>query len=199
MTLTVHAANAATWEDLAEVFGTRGPASRCWCQRYRLPPGEAFTHVPDEERAARLRDQTDCGNPGSGTTTGVVAYDDDEPVGWAAVAPRSSYAGLVRVHRVPWEGRDEDRTDDSVWAITCLLVRAGRRRRGVGRALAVGAVDLARAHGARAVEAYPILTTDVISEELHVGTVPTYAAAGLVEVARPSRRRAVMRLELAPS
>jgi GNAT superfamily N-acetyltransferase len=102
----------------------------------------------------------------------------------------------VRVFRVPWEGRTEDPADDSVWAVTCLFVRAGRRRRGVSRALATAAVEHARAGGARAVEAYPITRTDVIGEELHVGTVATFEAAGLVEVARPGTRRVVMRLEL---
>jgi GNAT superfamily N-acetyltransferase len=196
VSLTVRPANEASWDDLAAVFGTRGPGPRCWCQRYRLGPGEAFSTFPAEERAARLRDQTDCSHPGSGTTSGLVAYDGDQPVGWCAVAPRSSYDGLVRVFRVPWEGRDEDRDDDSVWAVTCLLVRAGHRRQGISRALAVAAVDHARSCGARAIEAYPIIRTDVITEELHVGTVPTFAAAGLVEVARPGTRRAVMRLEL---
>jgi hypothetical protein len=38
-------------------------------------------------------------------------------------------------------------------------------------------------------------TTDALLEELHVGTVGAFAAAGLVEVARPTVRRAVMRAE----
>lgn len=191
--LTVRPANAASWADLQRVLGTRGVASRCQCQRYRLPPGESFGAVPVEVRAQRLREQTDCGHPGSGTTSGLVAYLGDEPVGWCAVAPRSDHEGLVRVYRVPWEGRDEDRGDATVWAITCLFARAGYRRRGVSRALAVAAVEHARAGGARAVEAYPITTTRVIDEELHVGTIETYTLAGLTEVSRPTPRRAVMR------
>jgi hypothetical protein len=46
-----------------------------------------------------------------------------------------------------------------------------------------------------AVEAYPIVTTDVIAEELHVGTVGVFAAAGFSEVAGPTLRRAVMRID----
>ena len=38
-------------------------------------------------------------------------------------------------------------------------------------------------------------TTDAIAEELHVGTVSTFAAAGLREVSRPTPRRAVMRID----
>ena len=195
MALSVVPANEASWEDLQTVFGTRGQAARCQCQRYKLRPRESFRSFPVEERAQRLREQTDCGHPGSGTTSGLVAYLDGEPVGWCAVEPRTAYEGLVRNNRVPWEGRDEDKADDSVWAVTCLFARAGFRKRGVSRALARAAVDHARERGARAIEAYPIVTKDVISEELHVGTVSVFADAGLVEVSRPTLRRVVMRLD----
>ena len=79
--------------------------------------------------------------------------------------------------------------------MTCLFTRAGFRKRGVSRALAIAAVDFARDRGARALEAYPITTTDVILEELNVGTVGVFAAAGLTEVSRPSLRRVVMRVD----
>ena len=188
-------ANQATWEDLQQVFGTRGAGHRCQCQRFKLAPKESFGSVPVEDRAFRLRQQTDCGHPDSGETSGLVAYLGDEPVGWCAVEPRPAYVGLTRVFRVPWEGRDEDRTDETVWAVTCLFTRAGFRKRGVSHALARAAVDHARAGGARALEAYPITTTAVIQDELHVGTIATFAAAGLTEVSRPTPRRVVMRTD----
>jgi GNAT superfamily N-acetyltransferase len=193
--LSVVPANTVGWEELRLVFGSSGAASRCQCQRYKLAPKESFGSFPAEERAFRLRQQTDCGEPGSGTTSGLVAFDGDDPVGWCAVEPRTEYAGLLRVFRVPWEGREEDRADPTVWVVTCLLTRKGFRKSGVSRALALAAVDFARERGARALEAYPITTTDVITEELHVGTVPTYAAAGLAIVSRPSPRRVVMRID----
>lgn len=173
------------WDDLAAIFGTRGPGARCLCQRYKLAPRESFGSVPAEVRAERLRDQRG----------GLVAYVDDEPAGWCAVEPRSAYDGLVRVFRVPWEGRSEDRADSTVWAVTCFLVRAGFRKRGVSRALTAAAVDHARAGGARAIEGYPITTTNVILEELHVGTVGVFADAGFTEVSRPGVRRTVMRID----
>lgn len=95
--------------------------------------------MPVEERQQRLREQTDCGRPRSRTTSGLVGYLGDEPVGWCAVEPRPAYEGLVRVFRVPWDGRNEDRSDTSVWAITCLFTRAGYRRRGVSHAMAQAA------------------------------------------------------------
>ena len=193
--ITVVPANQASWEDLQTVFGTRGQASRCQCQRYKLRPRESFGSFPVEERAHRLREQTDCGHPESDATSGLVAYLDGEPVGWCAVEPRTAYSGLVRNNRVPWVGRAEDKADDSVWAVTCLFTRAGFRKRGVGRALARAAVDFARERGARAIEGYPITTQDVILEELHVGTEGVFAGAGLTEVSRPTPRRVVMRLD----
>jgi GNAT superfamily N-acetyltransferase len=196
--LRVVPANQATWEDLQQVFGTRGAGYRCQCQRYKLAPKESFGSVPVEDRAFRLRQQTDCGHPDSGETSGLVAYLGDEPVGWCAVEPRPAYVGLTRVFRVPWEGRNEDRTDETVWAVTCLFTRAGFRKRGVSRALARAAVDHARAGGARALEAYPITTTTVIQDELNVGTVATFAAAGLTQVSQPTPRRVVMRVDLDP-
>ena len=193
--IAVVPANEARWEDLQRVFGARGAAAWCQCQRYKLRPREAFRNFPVEERAERLRRQTGCGDPAAGSTSGLVAYLAGEPVGWCAVEPRPAYESLVRNARVPWEGREEDRGDAGVWAITCFVTRVGFRRRGVSRALATAAVAFARERGARALEAYPIVRTDVLAEELHVGTVGVFEAAGLAEVSRPTPRRLVMRID----
>src|SRR6202008_2281179 len=97
--------------------------------------------------------------------SGLNAYLDDEPVGWCAVDPRSDNPRLLPDCRVPWVGRNEDKTDGSVWAVTCFLPRAGFGGRAISRALARAAVDFARERGARALEGYPNL-----KEGGHVGT-----------------------------
>ena len=190
-------ANEAPWEDIEVVFGRRGTAPVCWCQRYKLARGEAFGNVPREERAMRMRVQTNADHPVAGTTSGLVAYLGDEPVGWAAVEPRPAYQGLLRVYRTPWEGRDEDRTDDTVWSVTCVFVRAGYRKRGIAYELAAAAVDFARGRGARALEAYPMRTEigEVTWDEIHVGAESIFAAAGMSAVSRPGKRRVVMRID----
>ena len=196
--LTVLPANEASFEDLQTVFGTRGAAAHCQCQRYKLKPKEAFSKFPAEERAFRLRQQTDCGHPKSKTTSGLVAYLDGEPVGWCAVEPRTAYSALLRVYRTPWEGRDEDKEDEGVWAVTCVFVRAGFRRKRIAYALAEAAVEHARRRGARALEAYPIVAepgTEITWDEIHVGSRSIFEAAGLTEVSRPSKRRRVLRIE----
>ena len=196
--VTVIPANEAPWEDLQAVFGTRGPAAQCQCQRYKLQPRESFGSFPTEERARRLLEQTNCGRPDARTTSGLVAYLDGDPVGWCAVEPRTAYAGLLRVYRVPWEGRTEDKADDTVWAVTCVFTRAGFRRQGISYALVRAAVDFARGRGARAIEGYPMITEpgkDIIWNEMNVGSRSIFADAGFAEVAHPTPRRVVMRID----
>jgi GNAT superfamily N-acetyltransferase len=188
--LTVVPANRATAGDLRAVFGERGDSARCWCQRFRMLPKESWASEGPEELAARLRDQTGCGDPQAETTSGLIAYLDGEPVGWCAVAPRADHPRLLRDFRVPWLDRTEDKADPTVWAVTCFVTRVGYRRRGISRILARAAADFARDRGARAVEGYPDLV-----DGGYVGTLATFADAGYSEVSRPGNRRAVLRID----
>jgi GNAT superfamily N-acetyltransferase len=189
-------AGEAGWDEVQCVFGTRGDPSRCWCQRFKMQPGESWASVGSDELALRLRRQTGCGHADEDATSGLVAFLGDEPVGWCAVEPRVEYPRLLRNNRVPWEGRAEDKADRGVWAVTCFVTRTGFRRRGIASALAGATIDFARQRGARAIEGYPTTTKEVILGELHVGTVGMFAAAGFAEVNRPTLRRAVMRIDL---
>jgi GNAT superfamily N-acetyltransferase len=191
-------ANEASWEDLQAVFGSRGDPSRCYCQRYKMQPRESWASVGVEELGFRFRTQTECGDPNAGATSGLVAYLEREPVGWCAVETRTAYPRLLLRSRVPWEGRAEDKTDDSVWAVTCFVTRTGFRRRGVSRALARATVDFARERGARALEGYPMITQpgqEITWDELRVGSRSIFAAAGFAEVSHPTLRRVVMRID----
>jgi GNAT superfamily N-acetyltransferase len=189
-------ANEASWDDLQTVFGTRGDASRCQCQHFKIRD-KNWASIPIEARAERLREETDCGNPEARRTSGLVAYLDGEPAGWCAVEPRTEYKRLLYT-RVPWTGRDEDKTDAGIWAVTCFVTRVGCRHRGVSRALAHAAVDFARERGARAIEGYPMITQpgqEIAWGELHVGSRSIFAAAGFAEVSKPTLRRVVMRID----
>ena len=209
--LSIVPANQVPWDDLKAVFGDRD-SGRCNCQRFKTR-GWFWEQATDEQRRAQLRDQANCDDPTATSTTGLVAYlhdpdhdrdpdqdhdPDPTPVGWVAVEPRSEYPRLLGLPTV-WKGRpDEDKQDDSVWAVTCFVVRKGYRRRGITYALAAAAVGYARANGARALEGYAMLTQpgrEITWGELHVGARQVFAEAGLAEVSRPSVRRAVMRID----
>ena len=132
---------------------------------------EYFAGFPAEERADRLRQQTDAGHPESDTT--AVSWPTSTGSRWAGA--RSSRGATTRAWSAtiasPGQDREEDKADDSVWAVTCFFIRRRLRKHGVSRELARAAVSFARDRGARAIEGYPIITTDVIMEELLVGTV----------------------------
>ena len=186
-------ANRATAEDLDTVMRDGGDANGCRCQWFKLAQRE-WKATGREVRAQALVEQAGCGGPDARGTSGLVAYVDDEPAAWVAVEPRAAYPRL-RSARIPWAGRDQDRDDAGVWAITCLVVRRGFRGQGLAKALAVAAVEHARAQGATAVEGYPRASESTASE-LYVGSIGIFEAAGLSVVSRPTPARAVMRIDL---
>jgi GNAT superfamily N-acetyltransferase len=194
--VSVVPANEASWDDLQAVFG-RGAAAKCQCQRIKLGDHDWY-RTSVEDRMHRLREETDCGQPDADGTTGMVAYLDGEAVGWVAVEPRANYRRL-RGSSVPWTDRNEDPDDPDVWAIVCFAVRPGYRGQGITRPLAAAAVEYARAHGAKAIEGYPMVPRsgqNVSWGEMNVGSRNTFVAAGFRDVSHPTTRRVVMRLDL---
>jgi GNAT superfamily N-acetyltransferase len=194
--LTVVPANEAAWDDLAAIFGTADYPAYCLCQRFKVT-GWLWRDTTLDQRRVMLREGTACGDPAAPATSGLVAYVEDEPAGWVAVEPRTAYPKL-RGTRIPWTGRDEDKDDHGVWAVTCFAVRKGWRGRGLTYLLAQAAVDHARARGARALEGYPMITEpgrEVTWGELHVGARQVFEDAGFEQVTHPTVRRVVMRID----
>ncbi|WP_377266952.1 GNAT family N-acetyltransferase [Peterkaempfera sp. SMS 1(5)a] len=194
--LTILPADQASWEDLEAVFGETRQTADCLCQRFKVRESD-WMSIPSGDRAERMREQTGCDSAGAKETSGLVAYVNGEPAGWCAVEPRTAYPRLLRA-RVPWTGRQEDRADDSVWAVTCFLIRKKFRGRGLTYALARATVPFARDRGAHALEAYAMITrpgVEITWGELHVGSVGVFADAGFTEVHQPTPRRVVMRID----
>jgi ribosomal protein S18 acetylase RimI-like enzyme len=183
------------WPDLEKVFGTRGDPSRCWCQWFfegaRIGRGELAAANKEA-----LRAQVEAEPP-----PGLLAYLGMAPVGWAAVSPRPGYRRLQR-SAVLRGIRADVFSDTSVWSVTCFVIKAGARRRGVATALLRGAISLARQGGAAVVEAYPVDLSrkqPASASELYHGSLSTFLRAGFAEVARPAPTRPVVRLRLAGS
>ena len=191
--LRIVPANGASADDVDAVFASGDPA-RCRCQWFKVRYAD-WGGLPVPERAARLRAQTRCGEPEADTTTGLVAYLAGQPVGWCAVEPRTAYPRLLTA-KVPWAGRNEDRNDETVWAVTCFVIRSDYRRRGVSRALTRAAVRYAQDRGARALEAYPVVDGASNNADRFVGIEGVFADAGFLPVSRPTHHRVVMRHDL---
>jgi GNAT superfamily N-acetyltransferase len=135
---------ASVFEDVRAVIGPKAPTSTvCWCLSHRIPAKQnnVLRGPARGELVAQL-----CK---SAIAPGVLAYDGDTPVGWAAIAPRSETA-YARNRTIP-------HVDNlPVWSLWCIRVRPGHRGQGISHILIAGAVDFARTHHAPAVEAYPL-------------------------------------------
>src|SRR5437868_5626465 len=86
----------------------------------------------------------------AGGEPGLLAYEDDEPIGWVSVARREEFRTLLASrHYRPLE------PETGVWSIVCFLVDRYQRRRGIAAKLLAAAMKHAFARGAAAIEAYP--------------------------------------------
>ena len=104
-----------------------------------------------------------------------------------AVEPRTAYPKL-RTSRVPCSGRDEDKGDHGIWAVTCFVVRNGHRGRGLTYPLARATIDFARQRGAGALEAYPMITQpgkQITWGDVHVGPARASRTPGSSRSAAP--------------
>ncbi|ROP40120.1 GNAT family N-acetyltransferase [Saccharothrix texasensis] len=127
---------------------------------------------------------------------GVVAIDDDRPVGWVAVAPRPGYPRSARAEVAAPAAGDPPGDSADVWSVTCFFIHRAARRRGLGAVLLEHAVGYAREHGERSVEGYPADTGGAkkTSGDLYHGTLGMFTDAGFELVERRGANRALVRL-----
>lgn len=103
-------------------------------------------------------------------------------IGWVKVSPAAALHKLYaqRAYRNLACFDAIARTD--VYAIGCFLVDPAWRRRGVARALVEGAVQVATARGARAVEAFPRRGELLRPDEIWTGPLDALLDAGFETV-----------------
>jgi GNAT superfamily N-acetyltransferase len=171
-----------------------GPKNRdsnvCWCLSHRLD-AKTNRSLVGPARAEYVRQLCE-----RDVSPGVLAYEDGEVVGWAALAPRAELP-FARSAKIP-------RVDDlPVWSAWCIRVRPGHRGTGIAHVLLDGAVDYARAQGAPVIEGYPV---DNRGEKVdltmaYVGTRSLFERSGFVKAADTTAvsggfPRVLMRLDL---
>jgi GNAT superfamily N-acetyltransferase len=189
--MSIEVRPARSFADVRTMVGPRNPASNvCWCLSHRLDAATNRSLV-GPERAAYVEELV-----GRERAPGVLAYDGDEVVGWAAIAPRSELP-FARSRKIP-------HVDDlPVWSLWCVKVRPGHRGQGIAHALLPGAVEYARSRGAPAAEGYPADNQGqkVDLTMAYVGTRALFEAAGFTFAAETDAvsggfPRVVMRLDL---
>jgi GNAT superfamily N-acetyltransferase len=175
------------WPDLQKLFGPNGADGGCWCMWWRIKRSEF-----DRNRGEANRRAMEAIIRG-GEVPGLLAYLEQEPIGWCSIAPREAFPVL---DRSPVLKRVDDRP---VWSIVCFYIAPDYRRSGLTRLLIQAAVDYAGSRGATTVEAYPVdpETSKVDPGMAFTGLIDTFRKAGFREVARRSKRRAILRYEIA--
>ena len=171
MSIEIRPATLARFDDVAIMLGPKNPnSSVCWCLSHRVDS------KTNRELVGRARGEYVRKLCGRRVAPGVLAYDDVEVVGWAAVAPRSELP-FARSTMIP-------HVDDlPVWSVWCIRVRPGHRGKGISHALLEGTVAYARSQGAPAVEGYPVDNRGkkVDLTMAYVGTRKLFADAGFTK------------------
>lgn len=173
-----------TWKDLEQLFGPKGACGGCWCMYWRLKNAEFQKHKGGNLKEAMK------GLVNQQLPIGVLAYIEEQPVGWCAIAPREVYTRLNNSRILaPVD-------DKSVWSIVCFFIDRHHRRQGLSKALIKAAIDYAQQLGAKLIEAYPIAPKKekVPPVFAYTGLASAFSACGFHEVARRSETRPIMRL-----
>ncbi|GAA1948448.1 GNAT family N-acetyltransferase [Microbacterium deminutum] len=194
-TITIEPATADRFEDAQHALSGGGDGASCQCAWWTITNTQWQQTTRDERKTLLEHEMAEAPPPA------LIAYVDGEAAGWIRVGPRTRQVRLARTkeftgHSVePWD-------DESVWAVTCFVVRREHRGEGLNSRLLHAAIEFARAHGARVIEAYPTEPIDPATgknkpvNNLFRGIVSTFASAGFREVARPKPDRAIVSLDL---
>jgi GNAT superfamily N-acetyltransferase len=192
--IVIRPATTDRFDDVQHALTGGGDGRSCQCQWWTLTNAQWQAESADSRREL-LRDETAQTPP-----PGLVAYVDGEPVGWVRVGPRTTQPRLARTRHFtatstePWD-------DDSVWAVSCFVVRKEHRGTGLMAALLDAAIGAARAGGARVIEGYPFVPEASArrrsSNELFHGVMSVFVDAGFSEVGRPRPDLAVVSLAVA--
>lgn len=173
----------ATWNDFSAVMGEKGGCGGCWCMLWRLSKKEMDAGMGETNRLAMKRLFE------SGCVPGLVAFHENEPVGWIQIDKRDCFPRLE-------SSRVLKPVDDKVvWSVSCFLVDKKFRRKGLSVRLLEAACTWAQEQGASIVEGYPIDTPKQKYPPVYAwtGFVGAYREVGFVEVARRSETRPIMR------
>jgi GNAT superfamily N-acetyltransferase len=176
------------WEDLAALFGANGAYANCWCMWWRTTSaGFSAGLRGGNKRAFRDLVRRD-------RVPGIIAYDGGVPAGWCSVAPRAEFGRLDRSPAL------KPVDDEEVWSIVCFYIPRANRRRGIGAALLRGAVEHARAGGARIVEGYPVGAEPRPADaSAYTGLDTMFEAAGFTKVAQRKGKRSIWRYRITPA
>jgi GNAT superfamily N-acetyltransferase len=125
-----------------------------------------------------------------GKTPGILAYSDEQPVGWCSISPREE---LHRLERSRTLKRIDNRP---VWSVVCFFVAKPFRQKGVSTKLLEAAVSHAGQQGAKIIEGHPSRSSGrKYDTTVYTGLASVFLKVGFVDFGSVSRTRTIMRYE----
>jgi GNAT superfamily N-acetyltransferase len=190
--IVISPATADRLPDAEHALSGGGDGHSCQCQWWTITNAE-FQRASLDEKRGLLRDELKNDEP----PPALIAYVDGEAAGWVRVGPRTAQVRISRTRDII-ANTPVPLDDPHAWAVTCFVVRREHRGEGLTTRLLAAAVDYARAHGARVIEAYPVDTAagKKSSNELYHGILSVFEAAGFREIARPKPDRPIVALDV---
>jgi len=191
--ITIEPATADRFDDAQHALSGGGDGHGCQCQWWMITNAE-WQKTSQEQRESLLRDEIEAGPPPA-----LIAYVDGEAAGWVRIGPRTTQVRIGRTRNFT-DATQEPWDDDSVWSVSCFVVRKEHRNQGLNAKLLDAAIGYARTSGARVIEAYPLdldAGKKIPVNDLFHGVLSTFEEAGFREVARPKPHLAIVSLDLA--
>jgi GNAT superfamily N-acetyltransferase len=127
-----------------------------------------------------------------GIIPGILAYDNDIPVGWCSVAPREDFPVLEN-------SRVLQRIDDKpVWSVVCFFINKDYRKKGLSIELLNAAKNFVKNNSGKILEGYPVEPKAAKSPDVFVwtGLASAFRKAGFKEIIRRSETRPIMRFSI---
>lgn len=191
MSVRIHPLTADLWPAFEDLFGKQGACYGCWCTYFRLPPPARKANTGLQKKAL-MKMRIEAGPP-----PGLLAFDDDRPVGWMQVGPRADVPEWNNAGRVSAPAAPDEAQDPDIWAVSCFFVRGSARGKGLTHRLVEEGIRFARGHGARLLDACPMIESrDSRSVGLFVGSARVFERAGFSLLIERRPGRPLMRLAL---
>ena len=120
------------WNDFEILFGNKGAYGGCWCMWWKTTRSEFEKQKGEGNRKAMKKIVK------SGERPGIIAYENEKPIGWRSIAPREKFHSL---NRSPVLKKIDD---THVWSIVCFFVAKDYQNKGMTLILINAAIDYVR-------------------------------------------------------
>ncbi len=174
------------WKDFEKLFGKNGACAGCWCMFWRIRRKD----YEEKKGAGNKKAMKKIIN--SGKIPGILAYYNNEPVGWCSVAKREVFIGLENSRIL------KPIDDKPVWSVSCFFIRKDFRNKGVSVELLKAAAKFVKSKKGKILEGYPNEPKGGKMAPAFAwhGIASAFKQAGFKEIEKRSETRPIMRLVL---